>query len=132
MKIRMLTFAIVFSLTFFGSQTAFAGSQKRAVSNAMHEMAKIMSHLNHFPSEAEKETLLKIIKNDSTTMRERMLAKSMHNLEHKATEPDKKKLSEIMEDESAPTHVRDMASIIFTLTHKPSATDKEKLSQMLK
>jgi len=132
MKRHLITLAVAFFFVFLGGQFASAVSEKASMSKAIQEMAEIMIHLNHHPSDSEKGSLKNIIKNDSTTDWERVLAKAVLNLKHKATASDKKKLNGIMEDQSAPTAVRDLAGIIYNLNHKPTGGDKEKLGKMMK
>ncbi len=109
-----------------GAQTALAASA------AVKEMAGIVMHLNHFPSDAEKVKLKGIVDNKGSTGQERVVATAISNLKHQAAAEDKDKLKQVMDDAAAPAEVRDLAGIVLNINHKPSAADKGKLEQMMK
>lgn len=123
MNSRMFGFAFVIILC---SQLIFAGE------DAISTMATIMLHLNHYPSASEKDTLRKIVNNESATKNEHVLAQAMINLEHYAAPADKPKLEKIMEDKSASANERDLARIIYNIAHTPTAADKQTLQAMMK
>jgi len=126
MKSRILLCLILMAGLMFGSQPALAAS------GAVREMAGIMVHLEHFPSDAEKGKLKSIADNMASTVQESVLARAIMNLKHKAAAEDKDKLKQVMDDSSAPAEVRELAGIILNLNHMPSAADKSKLEQMMK
>ncbi|MEO8332223.1 MAG: hypothetical protein ABI479_07290, partial [Gallionella sp.] len=109
-----------------GSQSALAASA------AVREMAGIMVHLEHYPSDAEKAKLKSIVDNKGSTEQERVLATAISNLKHKAAASDQDKLKHVMDDASAPAEVRDLAGIVLNISHMPSAADKGKLEKMMK
>ncbi|NOZ52861.1 MAG: hypothetical protein GXP08_06915 [Gammaproteobacteria bacterium] len=114
-----------FFLSLFITQNVFASSE------SIKTMAGIMSHLNHYPNSAEKETLNKLLKETTTTDIEKTLATAIINLQHSATAADKKKLSKIINDNSASRSIRDLATIIHNLDHQPSPADIQKLKSMM-
>lgn len=132
MKNKILTLSIFFSVILLGSQVAFSGTTKEGHSHAVHSMAEIMVHLNHYPSDSEKEDLRKIAKDSSTTMDEHVLIDAIIGLKHKASAAVKAKLQKIMKDDSAPDALRDLAGIIYNLNHKPDAADRKKLEYLIK
>jgi len=114
---------IVFPLNFV--------NQAMAADENIKKMAEIMLKLNHYPSDAEKETLKQITLNSSSSKDEKTVATAMINLQHQATAEDKKKLSEIMNDKSAPEDIRTLATIVHNVNHHPSDEDKEKLKKLM-
>lgn len=121
----LLVLMSVLSLV-LGSQSA------QAASAAVREMAGIMIHLKHYPSDAEKDKLRAIVADKGTTEQERVIAAAIANLEHEAAAGDMDKLKKVMGDMSAPTEVRDLAGIVLNISHKPSAAEKSKLEMMMK
>ncbi len=109
-----------------GAQTALAASA------AVKEMAGIVMHLNHFPSDAGKVTLKGIVDNKGSTEQERVLATAIANLQHQPAAGDVDKLKKVMNDAAAPAEVKELAGIILNINHKASAADKGKLEQMMK
>ncbi len=109
-----------------GAQTALAASA------AVKEMAGIVMHLDHFPSDAGKVKLKGIVDNKGSTEQERVLATAISNLEHQVAAKDKDKLKQVMNNAAAPAEVKELAGIILNINHKASAADKTKLEQMMK
>lgn len=109
-----------------GSQSALAASM------AVREMAGIMAHLKHYPSDEEKGKLKAIVADKSSTEQERVIATAIMNMEHEVTTGDADKLKKVTGDMSAPAEVRDLAGIVLHTQHKPSAADKAKLEAMTK
>ncbi len=109
-----------------GAQTALAASA------AVKEMAGIVMHLEHYPSDAGKVKLKGIVDNKGSTEQERVLATAIVNLQHKAAVEDVDKLKKVMGDAAAPAEVKELAGILLNINHKPSAADKTKLEQMMK
>ncbi len=111
-----------------GAQTALAASA------AVREMARIVMHLEHYPSDADKKTLKGILDNTGSTGQERVLATAISNsnLQHRAAAEDMDKLKKVKNDAAAPAEVRDLASILLTImNHNPSFKDKNKLKHIL-
>ena len=103
-----------------------------AASVAVQEMAGVLVHLEHFPSDAEKTKLKGIVDNKSSTEQERVLATAISNLKHKATAEDKDKLKHLMDDTTTPAEVRELAGVVLNISHMPSAEDKGKLEKLMK
>ncbi|OGS90066.1 MAG: hypothetical protein A2061_09780 [Gallionellales bacterium GWA2_59_43] len=109
-----------------GAQSALAASA------AVREMAGIMLHLSHYPSDAEKARLKAIVADKGSTEQERVIAAAITNLEHKVAAGDADKLKKVAGDMSAPAEVRDLAGIVLNINHKPSSADKSKLEAITK
>lgn len=124
MNLKRLIVALICCAFLAGISSAFAAS------DAIKTMAGIMMKLNHYPSDAEKETLKGIV-NGKATDAEKTLATAMINLQHSATAADKKKLNKLIADDSTPGPVRAMAKIIANLNHMPSGDDKKVLKDLM-
>ena len=101
-----------------------------AESKAVQTMAGILMTLNHFPGDAEKQTLKAIVDDKASTAQEKMIAQALINVQHKVSAEDKPKLEAIMNDQSAPASIKTLAMVIVNLNHMASATDKEKLKPL--
>lgn len=110
---------------------ALAGQALSAAeSKAVQQIAGILMNLNHFPSDAEKETLKGIIAAKETTDHERTVAQALLNVQHKVSGDDKPKLDAVVKDASAPESVKALARIVANLNHTPSAEEKEQLKKL--
>lgn len=109
------------------SASIYAGDNKAAISS----MSNIMLHLNHYPSDSEKQQLGKFISNNSLSKNVRTMAQAMNDMEHKATDSDKKKLSAIVNDQAAPANERTLAAVIQDVNHSASDSDKQKLQKLI-
>lgn len=103
-----------------------------AATAVVGEMASMLLHLEHYPSEAEKSRLSEIVASKDSSEQEKVVANAMINLKHTAAGADKVKLQQLKDDSSASAEARELAGIILNLNHKPSAADKSKLQQMMK
>jgi hypothetical protein len=130
MATRSVTLGLVLAFALVGSQLVFA-DKGHSSSGAMPQIAKIMMHLNHYPSAAEKKILQHIIDDTTTSANQRIIASAILHVEHVATAADKKMLKNIMDDASAPSNERELARIIYELSHTPTAADKATLKAML-
>ena len=109
-----------------GAQSALAASA------AVREMAGIMMHLEHYPSDADKARLKAIVADKGSTGQERVIATAITNLKHQVAAGDVDKLRNVAGDMSAPAEVRDLAGIVLDIHHMPSAADKSRLETMMK
>jgi hypothetical protein len=101
-----------------------------AESKAVQAMAGILLHLQHFPSDADKQSLKQITEDKSATEDERTLAQALTDVKHTAAAADTAKLEAMVKDDKAPSSVKTLASIILSLKHMPSESDKEKLKAL--
>jgi hypothetical protein len=102
-----------------------------AETKAVQTMAGILAKLNHFPSDAEKETLKKMVDDKETTAQERVIAHALMHLQHKVSAEDKPKLDALLKEKNAPESVKTLATIIVNLNHMPTDADKEKLKKLM-
>ena len=126
MKIRL-----TLSIIFLGIFLAFSGPVlSQGDGGAIKKMSMIMMHLNHFPSDKDKEWLRKLAGDSSQSAHIRTIATAMANLQHRAMGEDKAKLMQVIDDGSASADVKDLARIIHDLSHQPSSADRKRLGEM--
>lgn len=94
------------------------------------EIAKIMMDLNHQPSATEKQTLKDIIRNQNSSMSEKVIANALVKMNHRVNSNSAADLKEL------PNHTRDaeaimLAKILLNLNHKPSNSDKKQLKSLI-
>jgi hypothetical protein len=123
MKLRTAALAVVLLL-------GVAAVVNAAQSKSVQTMAAILLHLQHYPDDADKQSLQQIIEDSSATMDERTVAQALMDVRHTVAAADKPKLEAIVGDDKAASSVKSLASIILSLHHMPSESDKEKLKAL--
>ena len=83
--------------------------------DATKTMAEIVMNLNHFPSDAEKNTLQQIANSSASTENERIIANSLIGMQHKASSEDKVQLKNIMSSPTATEAERTLAKIMMNI-----------------
>ena len=101
-----------------------------AAASATGELAGIIMNLNHRPSPMDKQRLMEIIDEKSTTAGEKTLAKALMNMEHHVASSDKDRLNQMIHDSSTPDDERELAEILVNLNHHASAEDKVELKKI--
>jgi hypothetical protein len=124
MKRRIAIVSVVLFLGVVASMT------NAAESKAVQTMAAILLHLQHFPSDADKQSLKQITEDMSATKDEHTVAQALMDVQHAAAAADKPKLEAIVKDDKASSSVKTLASIILNLKHMPSESDREKLKAL--
>lgn len=124
MKYRIAALSVVL---FLGAVASVANA---AESKAVQTMAAILLHLQHFPSDADKQSLKQIAEDKSATQDERTVAQALMDVQHTVAAADKPKLEAIVGDARAASSVKTLASILLSLKHMPSESDKEKLKAL--
>jgi len=124
MKYRI---AVLSAVLFLG---VFAAVTEAAESKAVQTMAGILLRLQHFPNDADKQSLKQITEDKTATKDERTVAQALMDVQHTAAAADKPKLEAIVNDGKAASSVKTLASIILNLKHMPSESDKEKLKAL--
>ena len=123
MKYRI---AIVSVALLFG----IAAVTNAAEGSAVQTMASILLHLQHYPTDADKQSLRQITEDKSATKDERTVAQALMDVKHTAAAADRPKLEGIEKDDKASSSVKTLASILLNLKHVPSESDKEKLKAL--
>jgi len=121
MKYRTAVLSVVLFLGVVATVTNAAESM------AVQTMAAILLHLQHLPTDADKQALKHITEDESATKDERTVAQALLDVQHTAGAADKPKLEAILGDDKAVSSVKTLASILLNLKHAPSASDKKKL-----
>jgi len=122
----LITFAV-----FTFSVSAIASPEASKGEHSVKAIAKILSHVNHFPSASEKKTLKKIAGDSSSPEHIRVIATAVSNMQHSVGSDDKSKLQAIAGDHGIDDDARTIASILINFSHKPSKADKKKLGEIL-
>src|SRR6266702_1585788 len=95
--------SILSALLFLGFAASIANAGE---SKAVQTMAGILTKLQHFPTDAEKQTLKQIAEDKSVTADERTVARALMNVQHTVAAADKPKLEAIVKDEKACSSVK--------------------------
>ena len=82
-------------------------------------MATILSHLNHYPSNSEKDELSRIAADQGQTEAVRSIARAMMNMRHHVSAGDRERLDKIAQDSAQPREGRELAAVLSGLNHKP-------------
>ena len=120
---EMRTMAIVCCIT----ASVFSVSQAFGASATTCTLAEIMTTLEHYPNDSQKQQLAEIIESDDSSEAEIAVATAISNFEHQVAEDDQAKLNSIIEDDSTPDELRQVATILLGAQHHPSEADIEKL-----
>lgn len=128
---RHLFYGLLLTLTLIFSLSSFASASSDKDEHAVKTIAKILSHVNHFPSAAEKKTLQKIADDSQSSAHVRTIANTMIHMQHSVSSGDKAKLKKIANDGQADDDVRQIASILINFSHQPSRSDKKKLHDIM-
>ena len=139
MKKATMSFSLLVVFLFVFAVSSIAGeghkhghaSDKSALKsgNAVQTMASIMMHLNHFPSDSEKNTLRKIAANTESA-HEKTIANALMMMDHKVTSADKEKLRMVTKDRDVPENTRELANIVQNMNHQVSSKEKMILQDM--
>ena len=124
MKYRAAILAVV---VFLGIAATVANG---AESKAVQTMAAILLHLQHYPTDADKQSLKQITEDKAATPDERTVAQALMGVQHTVAAADKPKLEAIVSDAKASSSIKTLASILLSLKHMPSESDKEKLKAL--
>jgi len=108
------------------------GSTVFAASPAVREMAGILSHLNHYPSDSEKRSLSGIVKNAKANRAERLIAEAMMQMHHHVNAADRERLEAIAKDRGVDEDTRHLAGILASTNHHPNQGDVATLRDMMK
>ena len=96
---------------------------------AFREIADIVVSLNHFPSDADKATLMAISSNDALAEPLREMATTVANISHAANAEGKEAMARIQAAE-VPDNGKALAGIIASLNHTASAEAKATIAAM--
>jgi len=109
-----------------------SGAAAYAASPAVKEMAGILSHLNHYPSDSEKHSLNGIIDDAESNHAERTIAKAMKSMRHHVSASDRERLEGIAKDPGVDVDTRRLAAILASVNHHPGGKEADTLRQLMK
>jgi hypothetical protein len=112
--------ALILMLGLFSS-AALAQSSAKTI-------ADIVASVNHFPSDAQKSTLMAIANDDSNSAAIRAIAKAVHDMQHAASAADKEALAAIAADAGASSAERTLAEIVGAFNHMANDATKASLA----
>jgi len=125
---KFVTLCAVLFLFTLGSQAVFAESMDEG---AVKDMANMVIHLNHHPTDDEKARLQEIIDDGSLSDAVHTIASAMLNMEHRVSAQDKEKLGTIAQDSNVDEDVRTLATAVRNIEHHASDNDKEMLKKII-
>jgi hypothetical protein len=96
--------------------------------SALRDIAGIVASLNHFPSDADKATLMEISGDESLAGGIRDMATAVSNISHAANAEGKEAMARIVASDQAPDVAKSLAGIIASLNHTASAEAKATLA----
>ncbi|MFT5320167.1 MAG: hypothetical protein ACI934_000298 [Pseudohongiellaceae bacterium] len=94
------------------------------------EIARIVSSMNHFPSDADKMTLMAIAHDESLAQGVRDMAATVANIQHFPNHEGKAMMASLVAGEDTPERGKVLAGIIGKFAHMVSAEDKARLMAM--
>lgn len=97
---------------------------------SIKNMAGIIMHLNHYPSDNEKQELAAIAGDDDLTPGERTLAGALMRMKHAVEGKDAAALRALAADKHAAPDERELADILLGIHHHPSGIDKQRLKAL--
>jgi len=101
-----------------------------ASDSAISTTAGIVMHLNHYPSDSEKQTLANIIQDDHATAGEKALAGALMRMRHSVQGSDAAALRALTSDKQASHGERELADILLGINHHPSSSDMRRLKSL--
>ncbi|MDL0432654.1 hypothetical protein QPM17_16050 [Marinobacter sp. TBZ242] len=124
------TYRSAVAVFFFSVMTLLASPAAFSQSDAVAKVAGILSEMQHFPSDAQKESLAAISNDSSHSDAIRTIATAVRNIQHKAQPDDVSALKEVRDSASASEAEKQLASIVLDFHHQPSDQAKEKLKNL--
>lgn len=122
-KFRIVLAAVAVSLLLFSGVAA-------TDDGAIPVLAGITLHLNHFPTDADKDTLSAIIDSDDSSDEAATIAMALLNMQHKVAKDDAERLQDLIDDDASDATARKLAAILLGINHSPSDADKTVLAAL--
>jgi hypothetical protein len=94
-------------------------------------MANVLLTMNHFPTDAQKDSLKKLADDKATTAQERVLLQALLNVQHTVSAADKPKVEALLKDPAATDSVKTIATILGKLNHQATDADKAALKKLV-
>ena len=122
-KFRIVLAAVAVSLLFCSGVAA-------ADDSAIPVLAGITMHLNHFPTDDDKDALNAILDSDDSSDEAATIAMALLNMQHKVTEADAERLQDLIDDDTTDAAARKLAAVLIGINHSPSDADKAVLATL--
>jgi len=103
----------------------------QASDSAISAMARMVMHLNHYPSGREMVTLADISHKSGATRGETLLANALMHFKHSVSGGDAPLLRQLQDDAAASAQEKELAAIVLGISHHPSASDKQRLQALM-
>ena len=123
MNSKYLMLPALLGLMLFNSPSLMAGT-------AIQEMAGIMLQLQYSPSTSDKETLLNIANDSTSSDDECIVAMALMRVQHSVTDSEKTVLLGIADNSQGPAGIRTVASILANMYDMPSEADRVALESI--
>ena len=94
-------------------------------------MANVLMTMDHFPTDAQKQSLKQLADDKATTAQERVLLQALLNVQHTVSTADKPKVEALLKDPAATDAVKTIAAILGKLNHQATDADKAALKKLL-
>lgn len=114
----------------FSLLTLLVSPAALAQSDAVATMAGILVDMQHFPSDAQKQTLAAISNDGSNSEATRTIATAIHNIQHKAQPDDVAALKKVENSADATDAEKKLASIVLGFHHMAGDEAKKTLGML--
>jgi hypothetical protein len=94
-------------------------------------IANVLMTMNHFPDDAQKQSLKQLTDDKATTAQERVLLQALLNVQHTLSAADKPKVEALLKDPAATDAVKTLATILGKLNHQATDADKAVLKKLI-
>ena len=118
----------IIAIALIGLFSQFSLAQDNA--GAAKQIADIVASLNHFPSDADKATLMAISGNDELAAGLRAMATAVSSFAHSTNDEGKEAMAGIQSNAEAPDRAKALAGIIASLNHTASDDAKATLAEL--
>ncbi len=98
---------------------------------AARTIARVLTGLNHFPSDEDKAALRAVAEDDGVGRAFRAVARAVANIQHSVGDADRQALNRIVEADRAAEEAKALARIALGLNHRASDAAKAQLAAML-
>ncbi len=118
-------FLLMFPILLWGAApAAIAGD------STISTIVEIVMHLNHYPSDSEKQTLARIVRDDQATAGEKTLAGALMRMRHSVSGSDATALRKLYWNTHASKQESKLAEILLGIKHHPSSSDRRQLQSL--
>ncbi|HIG39132.1 MAG: hypothetical protein ABGY96_05590 [bacterium] len=99
--------------------------------DAIVTMASVLVKLNHFPTEADKQALSKIVDDKASDETDKQLAEIISGIAHRVSDKDKEILRGMLFNEDLSDDTKAIAKTILGIEHHPKDADVEAMKKII-